>query len=172
MAGWKVEVSGLREIYDALGEMDKKAQRRINQAITDAGKKIAANAAALTPDNPVSNWGAWTQAGRGRDLSFQPAAVAAGFKVSRNNFRRRGVSAGIAWDVVQSNPGGNIFEVMGSGRRVSTRAGAHLVRTVSERFPSRSPRNLFRAYYSVMTPELRDEIRDSIIEEARKAGLR
>lgn len=173
---WYVEVTGLRQVFDALNEWDRKSARVIDRMITDAGRDVARNARTIAPDqNPVSNWGAWKELRRGRDLAFEPTAVAAGFRVRKNNYRRRGIKAGIAWEVVQSNPAGAIFEVMGDKSRVTTPAGEHLVNMINARFkgtaPRTRPRTLIPAYYSVMTEALRERIRQTIIDEARRAGL-
>ena len=176
MPRWTVEVTGLRQLMNALEATDKKAAKTVVSEITKAGRAVASEAGKASPTAfPVSNWGTWnatTARGASRDLGFDPAKVAKGFKVRRNNFRRRRVSAGIGWSVQQSNPGGSIFEVIGDGSRVTTSSGAALVAAINERFPGRRPRSLFGAYYRVITPELRDRIRDTIIAEARKAGLR
>lgn len=166
MAGeWKVEVTGLRQLYDALGEMDKAAQKEITKQITQAGKAVAAEASYKVPSaNPLGNWGRWTDARTGRDLSFDPGMVASSFKVRRNNFRRRGVNAGIAWTVTQTSVAGSIWETMGTG-------SGQFVSAVAQRFPQRRPRSLFAAYYAVMRPELVQKIRDSIVDAGRKAGL-
>lgn len=170
--GWKIQVTGTRQLFDALDQVDKKAANLVRKEITDAGKAVATAASYYTPaSNPVSNWGPWVQASRGRDASYEGARAAAGFKVRRNNFRRRGVSAGIAFTVEQSNIGASIYELIGTGQRTTTRSGTHLVQVMNDRFPQRRPRSLFRAYYDVMTDDLRDRIRDRILDEARKAGL-
>ncbi len=176
MPRWTVEVTGLRQLINALEATDKRAAKMVTNEITKAGRQVATEARRLAPtEEPVSNWGTWnatTARGASRDLGFDPVKVAKGFRVQRNRFRRRGVNAGIGWSVYQSNAGGSIFEVMGSGRRVTTRSGASMVRTINRRFPGRQPRSLFGAYYRVMTPAMRDRIRDMIVAEARKAGLR
>ena len=173
--GFRIEVTGFRELYDALDELDRKAARQVTAEIRKAGKSVSTQASYFTPgDNPLSNWGTWrtsTRAGVQRDLSYSAAAASAGFKVRRNNFRRRGVSAGLGFDVVQTNPGASIFEVIGSGKRTTTKSGVEMVGKVKERFPGRNPRSLFLAYYAVM-PGLRDRLRNEIIDIARKAGLR
>jgi hypothetical protein len=172
MTRWTVEVTGLRQVIDALNESDKKAARVIVKKITDAGKRVAASASYNVPGtNPVSGWGVWTSARDGRDLGFDPATVSRSFKVRRNNFRRRGVSAGAGWDVYNTSPGGSIWEVMGSGQRVTTSSGLAMVDAVNDRFPAKQPRSLFAAYYQNMTPEFRDEVADLILTEMRKAGL-
>ena len=60
---------------------------------------------------------------------------------------------------------------MGDKSRVTTKSGASMVAVVNERFPRKQPRTLVQAYYQNMTQELRDSIRDQIIDAARKAGL-
>ena len=172
MQRWTVEVTGLRQVLDALNESDKKAARVIVKKIADAGKRVAVSASYLVPGKPpVSNWGAWTSSRDGRDLGFDPPTVSRSFKLRRNNFRRRGVSAGVGWDVYNTSPGGSIWEVIGSGQRVTTTSGAALVESINDRFPGRQPRSLFAAYYQNITPEFRDEVRDLILSEFRRAGL-
>lgn len=172
--GFRVEVTGFRQLYDALAEIDKKAARLVVREITKAGKAVATDASYRTPGTPpLSNMGTWNALGKAgtRDLGYNPAAASAGFKVKRNNFRRRGISAGLGFDVVQTNAGASIFEVIGSGKRVRTASGAALVRNINARFPGRNPRSLFPAYYAQMDG-VRDRLRDIILTEARKAGLR
>ena len=170
---YKVEVTGLRQIFDALDEVDKKAAREITKRITTAGKQVAAEASYIAPGSrPLSNWGPWIYSRDGRDLGFEPTRVANGFKPRKNNFKRRGVSAGIGWDVYQTDAGGNIFEVIGDYSRVTTRAGKHLVDVINAQFPRKQPRSLIPAYYAVVTPDLKEQIRDSIIQEAHRLGLK
>lgn len=173
---WYVEVTGLRKVYDSLDEWDRRSARVIDRMITDAGRDVVRSARSIAPNqNPVSNWGSFIEARRGRDISFDPSAVAAGFKVRKNNYRRRGIKAGIAWEVVQMNPAGAMFEVIGDKSRVTTKSGNHLVDMINARYkgtaPRTRPRTLIPAYYSVVTDALRDRIRQTIIDEARKAGL-
>lgn len=168
MAGWVIEVTGLRQMMDALKEADKKASQLIVKEITSAGKAVAAAAAGRVSGEPVRNWGPWNG---NRDLSFNAGTVAGGFKLRRSNFRKRGVNAGMAWDVYQTNAAGAIFELMGDGSRVTTPQGAHLVDTINARFPGKQPRILMPAYYAGMPDGLADSIKEKILDAARKAGL-
>ena len=155
---------------DALKDMDKKASQLIVKQITAAGKSVVAEASYLVPgQNPVSNWGPWSKGGR--DLSFSGASAASGFKLRRSNFRKRGVSAGIGWDVYQTNAAAAIYEVIGDKSRVTTPQGAHLVDMVASRFPRKQPRTLIPAYYAGMPDGLAESIKEQILTEARKAGL-
>lgn len=171
--GWNVEVTNLKQLMTALEGIDKSAAKNIQKTITGVAKRVVVDASYLTPSNtPLSNWGKWKFSRDGRDLSFNASDVAAGFKVKKNNFRRRGVSAGIGFDVHQTNAAGAIFEVMGEGNRVTNDSGQNLVDVVNNRFPRKQPRTLIAAYYQNMSDEVREGIRDQIVDEARKAGLR
>ena len=184
--GWKIEVTGLRQVFDALDEMDDQAGKLIKKRIRKQAGKVRDAARQLAPDStPISNWGPWLPTRRtfkndaGRNLSWERAAVVAGFSVQQNNYRRKGVSTGISFDVIQRNAGGAVFEVVGSGNRVGEddsrpwRPGQYLSRTIRNRYKIKNniPRTLVPAYYSEMTPDFVDEIRDQIIKEAKRAGL-
>lgn len=172
LSGWNIEVTGLKQVLNALEVVDKSAAKKLTKTITDVAKRVKVDATYLTPfSQPLSGWGQWTFSRDGRDLGFEPGAVASGFAVQRNNFRRKGTSAGIGFDVVQKNAGGAIFEVMGDGSRITTKSGKHMVSVVNKRFPRKQPRTLVQAYYQNMNQELRDSIRDHIINAAREAGL-
>ena len=173
-----ITVTGLRQVIDALAEVDKKAERQIQKSIRDAGKKVVGAAQKRITGFPVSGWGHWTVQRFSRergayehDLSFDPGAVVAGFKVQRSNFRKAGVSRGVGYDVVQSNAAGSIFEVIGDGSRVTTPQGARLVNTINRRFGKRGPRILMPAYYEGLPANFQDDIRDKIAAAAREAGL-
>lgn len=171
----KVEVTGLRQILDALDEVDKKAADIIRKQITKAGGNVrkAAQANVSRMGRPVSNWGPWieTASGRGRDLSFDPGTVVSKIKLQRSNYKKGGVARGISWDVVNNSPAGAIFEVVGDFSRTTDEAGRHLVSAINRRYPGKKPRILLPAYYAGMPDNLKDDIRDQILTEARKAGL-
>ena len=169
----RVEVTGMRQVFDSLQETDKAAYRILVREITDAAKKVQFAAATMVPDRPVSGWGPWNY--RGRDLGFSPADVAAGFKVRKNNFKAYGIARGIGWDVVQTNPGGAVFEVVGDFSRVSTPSGAHLVQMINDRYgkPTKGTRILTKAYYKGLgdAEAFRERIAEMINDAARRAGL-
>ena len=167
-----VEVSGFRQIVDALDEVDKRAAQRIKKEITNAGKSVVSAAQREVIGRPMSGWGIWTATRDGRDLGFEPTKVRANIRLRKNNFRRRGVSAGLGYDVYNMNPGGAIFEVVGDYSRVTTPSGRALVDYINRKYTSPKPRILYSAYYAGMPANLREKIRDQILDEARKAGLR
>lgn len=172
--GWRIEVTNLRQVINAIEGIDKSAAKNIDKTIRDIAKRVAVDASYLSPSgNPLSNWGKWItrSSGDARSLSFDSGAVAAGFKVQKNDFKRRGIKAGFGFDVKQWNAAGAIFEVVGEGNRVTNASGQNLVDVINRRFPRKQPRTLIAAYYQNMNPEVREAIRDQIISEARKAGL-
>lgn len=167
-----VEVSGLRQIMNALEEVDKKAAQRITKEITSAGQSVVSAAQRNVIGKPLANWGTWMEAARGRDLGFEPTTVRRNIKLRRNNYRRRGISAGLGFDVYNMNPGGAIFEVVGDYSRVTGPAGRRFVSQINQRYTSPKPRILYSAYYAGMPDNLKEKIRDQILAEARKAGLK
>lgn len=177
---WRVEVTGLRQVFDALDDWDKKAANALKKRITDGARQIAVEASYISPSsNPLSSWGPWRFSRDGRDLGFNASVVASSYKVRRNNYKRKGISAGIAWEVYSANAAGNIFEVMGDKSRTGQTnfnwQGDGFVDSINSRFGGRKkgtrPRTLVPAYYRVVTPELREEIRQAIERSAREAGL-
>jgi hypothetical protein len=176
VGGWKIEVTNLRQVFNALEAFDKGAVDVIKKNIRAKGTEVKKSAQSLSPDNPLSGWGPWTFSRDGRDLGWDRARVVSGFTVKQNNFKKRGVSRGIGYDVIQRNAAGAIFEVMGDesgvGRTEYNWQGLGFVRRIKGRFPAtRGPRTLVQAYYRHMTPEFREDIKAQIIAEARKAGL-
>lgn len=172
-----ITVTGLREVLNALAEVDKKAERIVIKEIRDGGKAVVKAAQDRITGFPVSGWGRWreqrTNSGGAfeRSLDFDTAAVIAGFQLQRANFRKSGVSRGIGFDVVQKNAAGNTFEVIGDGSRVTTPQGARLVAAVNRRYGKRGPRVLLPAYYAGLPKNFQDDIRDKIEAAAREAGL-
>ena len=177
VGGWRIEVTNLRQVIDALEEMDKKAVDVIKKQIRAKGNQVKRSAQDLTPNNPISGWGPWTFSRDGRNLGWNQSTVARGFTVRQNNYKKKGVARGIGWDVIQMNAAGAIFEVIGDKSRIGrndpyTWQGEGFVDRIVDRYPrTKGPRTLVQAYYRNMTPEFREEIRDQIIAEARKAGL-
>ena len=177
---WRVEVTGLRQVLDALEEMDKKAYNLITKEIRDKAKEVQWAAATSVPGNPVSGWGPWTWAKNGRDLGFSPSVVASGFKSSKGNYRSKGVARGASWDVKQMDPAGAIFEVIGSESRVTDdpryrNQALNMVRTIASRFPmpAKGTRLLTKAYYKAIpdSQAFSEKIRGQIIASARGNGL-
>jgi len=182
MLKWQVEVTNLRQVYDALREVDAAAVRALERDIRQAGHKVAWAAATSVPGNPVSNWGRWiTTTNRGNpDLGFSPSLVASGFKVVKKNFRSRGTNRGVAWEVQQYNQGGAVFEVMGDFSRITDdpryeKQAMHLVKMINQRFPApnKGTRILTPAYYKgIPDPQaFTEKIRDAVIRSARANGL-
>jgi hypothetical protein len=166
----RVEVTGLRQLINALDQIDKNAVKHIRKEITSAAKVVVASAQGSVSDQPLSGWGTWGGKS-GRDLGFDPGMVSKGIRIKSNRFRRGGVNRGFGYDVVNSNAAGAILEVIGDKSRVSSDKGAQFVDSITARYGMTRPRILMPAYYAGMTPEVRERIRDAILDEARKAGI-
>jgi len=166
---FKVEVTGLRQIVDALNEVDKKAVKVIKKEIATVAEQVVTNAQGRVSGLPISGWGNWSN--NGRDLGFDIQSVVTGIKVKANRFRSKGVNRGFGYDVVNSNAGGSIFEVVGDKSRVVDARGGNFVDAINARFGAKRPRLLMPAYYSAVTPEVKERIAEQITNEARKAGL-
>lgn len=171
MSTYKIEVTGLRDIINRLGDVDKKAVKVIQTEIKDVSEQVVTNAQGRISGLPMSNWGTWRH--NGRDLGFDLRSVVTGIKVQANRFRKRGVNRGFGYDVVQSNAGGSVFEVIGDHSRVNPdhHSGDQFVSYVADTYGMARPRTLMPAYYSAVTPEVQERIKDRITTEARKAGL-
>lgn len=168
----RIEVTGMRDLFNRLDQWDAQAGKILRNKIKNVGKQVTATASYLAPGAPpLSNMGTWTDS-RGRDLGYDPAAVSKGFKVREVKFKTRGVSRGFAIQAYQSNPAGAIFEIMGDGSRITTTSGAAMVARVNQRYPQRRPRSLFAAYYQVITPQVTQGIANDIEDAARKVGLK
>jgi hypothetical protein len=176
VGGWRIEVTNLRQLFNALELVDKRAVDVIKKNIRAKGNEVKKSAQVLTPNNPLRSWGPWRFSRDGRDLGWDTARVVAGFSVKQNNFKKRGVARGIGYDVLQRNAAGAIFEVLGDGSRIGETKfdwqGEGFVMRIKNRYPAtRGPRTLVQAYYRNMTPDFRESIKEQIIAEARKAGL-
>jgi hypothetical protein len=98
--------------------------------------------------------------------------VAGGIRVQSNRFRRGGVNRGFGYDVVNKNPAGSIFEVIGDKSRTTSDRGAQFVDSINARYQQRKgPRTLLPAYYSVMGEGFREDILNEIKSEAKRLGL-
>lgn len=174
---WRVEITGIREVLNALAQIDPQAQKVITTAMVALGKDVAAAAGRFVPDSPLSNWGSWSRlaARRGvlesRDLSFNAALARGGIRVKRNNFRRRGMSAGFGVDVEQRDWAGAIFDIVGDKSRITSPQGAHFVDVINSRFGTARPRSLIGGYYAVDIEARSEQIRDDIASAAIRLGL-
>lgn len=184
MAGWRVEVTGLRETMDALKAADEVAYKGIVQTITGIANDVAQSSRSFLPIEVLNNWGSWGNlsvrrnrssstgfALESRDLSYRKGDASSGIKIKRNNFRRRGISAGYGVDVQQTDWAGAIFEIVGEGSRVTTSSGQALVNAINSKYGSFRPRALVRGYYSVDIESRADDVRDRIANELIRLGL-
>lgn len=135
--GFTVKVEGAADLANRLRRFDKDAYKILRDELNNAADAIAAEAKRNVPEDGLSGWGAWF-AGRskatsgtrgsltlvaaakaGRDLSFIPSRVKAGFKPRIASRTNRGNVNTFKVQVVQMDPAGAIFEM--AGRRNKSR---------------------------------------------------
>lgn len=165
----RVEVDGLARFINRLEKFDPEVSKILKSDMRSAASLVAAASKRRLPDSGLRNWGAWWNGNR--DLGYIGSWVRGGVSVVTNRYRRSGVTVGFGYDVINKTPSGNIYEVIGSKRRVTGRRGARFVDNVNAKHGSGPlPRTLFPAYYDAM-PQTRSLIEAAIREAERKVGL-
>lgn len=127
-----IEVDGLSERLAQLREFDRVAYDRAVQELEQGAQGVADWAANNTPDNGLSNWGAWSSASQvrrtgsgtvvvqrgggigGRDLAFNATSVKAGYRPKVGRKFRKGQLLSTRVVVEQASPAGAIYELAGS----------------------------------------------------------
>lgn len=165
----QVVYDGLAPFINRLEKFDKDVSKDLKSEMRSAAGEVVGEAAGEVTGVPISGWGNWTQGGR--DLGYDPGAVKRGFKVAANRYRRRGVTTSFGYDVVQTNAGGNVFEVIGDKSRVSGPQGSAFVDSVVRASGrDRSPRTLYTAYYAVIG-RVQARMQEAVESAMRKVGL-
>lgn len=165
----QIEVDGLAPFINRLEKFDKDVSKVLKKEMRAAADQVAKNARGRVRQ-PLSNWGRWVDSDSGRDLGFNAGAVAKGFRVQTNRYRRRGATTGFGYDVVQGNAAGNIFEVVGSKSRIRGAKGAQFVDSIVARFSGTTPRTLIPAYYAEIEG-VHARIEEAIRNAEREVGL-
>jgi hypothetical protein len=174
----RLTAEGIAPFINRLEKFDKDVSKELKKEMRSAADMVRAKAVSMVPSNPVSGWGKWTQAGNGRDLSYDQAIVRRSYKTVTNRYRRLGVTAAFGYSAVTENAGAAIFEQIGAPQpmgNTSWFSSAQFRRTVVNRHGRRpnvkgGKRILFPAYYAVM-PQVRERIERAIREAERKVGL-
>jgi hypothetical protein len=171
---YRVEVQGISPFINRLEKFDKDVSKTLKAEMRRGSNEVAKEARSLIGalgGNPLSGWGTWSSAGRGRtdarDLSFSPAAAKRGIKVQSYRGRSRGVVTSFGYRVKQMNPGGAIFELAGS----QNKSGELFNSNLNEKHQNiRYPRILYRAYYAGMS-RAETIIRAAIRKAEKEVGL-
>lgn len=164
----RLDVDGLAPLINRLEKFDKDVSKELKSEMRKGAQIVQKAAQSTVSGFPISGWGDWNAGGR--DLGYDPAAVKRGFKVATNRYRRRGVTTAFGYDVVQSNAGGSVFEVIGDKSRVTDERGAQFVDSVVASRSGRTPRTLIPAYYAGIT-QARERIESALKSAMRKVGL-
>lgn len=170
----RVEVEGLASFVNRLEKFDKDVSKELKSRMRSAATAVTVEAKSMVPSRPVSNWGAWTYAKDGRDLSFDAGRVRRGYKVETVRTRARGMTIGFGYRAVQSSAAGMILEQIGSpggGYATNPQFVSAVVRKVGPRPAVRGgKRFLVPAYYRVM-PKVVQQMEAAINDAKRKVGL-
>lgn len=164
----RLEVDGLGPLINRFEKFHKDIGPTLKKEMRGGAAIVQKAAQSTVSGFPISGWGNWNSGGR--DLSYDPAAVRRGFKVATNRYRRRGVTTAFGYDVVQSNAGGSVFEVIGDKSRVTDERGAQFVDSVVGSRGGKKPRTLIPAYYAGIT-QARERIESALKSAMRKVGL-
>jgi len=162
-----VSVDGVAPFVNRLEKFDKDVSKELKSEMSKGAEVVRDAAASTVSGQPISGWGNWNH--NGRDLGYKPDAVKRGLKVATNRHRQRGVTTAFGYDVVQSNPGGAVFEVIGDKSRVTSPQGAQFVDAVSAG-AGKKPRTLIPAYYKGIS-EAKDRIEAALKTAMRKVGM-
>lgn len=166
----EVKVEGVARLINQLEKFSPEVSKALKKDMRKGADVVAAAARKRVPNDGLTNWGAWSSITDGRDLGFIGAWVKRGIKVDANRYRRAGVTTAFGYSVVSSTPAGNIFEVAGTGKRVSGRRGRGFVRNLNAAQGSGPlPRTLYPAYYEGIG-QARALIEAAVREAERKVG--
>jgi hypothetical protein len=164
---FRIEMTGFGRAMRALEQSDQLAFKEITKAMRDVAKDVKKEVQQRIPDAPVSNWGPWTESGKGRDIGFYQDQARRKVSISMNRFRARGSkeNMGLAYEVKQNDAAGAAFALIGKGNRVTTSQGAALVQAVNSRYPiehwkygTAGPRGMVAAYYAAKPAGFDEEI--------------
>ena len=175
-ASFDVRLVNFDRVLRALKESDEIAYKQIVKAMKDVASAVKREAKARIPDSALSNWGPWTRPRDGADMSFARSRIQSQVKLKQRNFRRRG-SLGVAYEVMQADPGGAAWALIGKGNAVRTPQGAHLVQAINDRSPiqhwrgsgAQGPRGLVEAYYAAKPEGTDEEIARKIANALERA---
>jgi hypothetical protein len=165
-----VKVEGLARLVNQLEKFSPEVSKALKSEMRKGAGIVASEAKSLIPNSGLSNWGAWSDSGTGRDLGFIGSWVKKGITPKTNRYRRRGVTTAFGYDVVSSTAAGAIYEVAGPGNKTRDARGQGFVRNLNRsRNEAPLPRTLFPAYYEGMSRAV-PAIEAAIREAERKVG--
>ena len=166
-----VRTVNLDRVLRAIRESDEIAYKEIEKAMRGVAASLRKAVRERILDNPVSNWGSW---GGRRDWSQSAVKGSVGY--GKKGMGKR--SRGLAYEVTIKEPAGAIWALMGSGRRVTTNQGEHLVQTINSRFPiehwrgsgKQGPRGMVEAYYAAKDEGTDEQIAQKIATALESAA--
>lgn len=144
--GFDFKTINLAESVDALEKFDSEVGKILKKEMRAGANEVAKAARKKIPNSGLTNWGAWTYSGDGRDLGFIGGWVKRGIAVETKRSRSRGSTVALGYRVVSKSAAGAIFELAGSKNKSD---GLGLAMSKNHR-TNNYPRTLFPAYYEAM----------------------
>lgn len=161
-----LELDGIAPLINRLEKFDKDVSKELKKQMRQASQPLIREARASYPQVGLTNWGPWTQASRGRDLSYDVGTVRKNVKLKQTRRRVRGATVAFGYSAISSNAGGAIIEL--AGKKSTDRFSQALVNRHGP--VGRTPRFITQAYYAV-GPKVRQDIESFVERAMRKVGL-
>jgi hypothetical protein len=106
-----VTIENAREMRRLLTKLAPEAKKALDKANREAAAPLLALARSNFVDSPMANWGKWTDK-RGRDLSYDVAAVRKGIKVKAGKRSRTSPWSALT-QIQNTTAAGAIYEMAG-----------------------------------------------------------
>jgi hypothetical protein len=108
-----INVEGLDKTLAALRIIDPELKKNLNREMVKSVRPIITKTKNRVVKNPARNWGKWTDASTGRNLSWDFEAVKRGITTSTANARAKSGVRG-QFRLMNKSPAGAIFENAGA----------------------------------------------------------
>lgn len=167
--GIGLAVDGVGPFINRIEKFDKDISKELKAQIRKAAGPAMREARNSYPSVGLTNWGAWYDSGRKRDLSYQIGEVRKGIRLRQSKIKDRAMRSkvvGFGYTITQVNPGGAIIEL--AGKKSSDRFS--LAINAKHGMVSKVPRFITSAYYSVV-PGVRADIEALVKAAMRKVGV-
>jgi len=157
----------LRETRRILSKVAPDIKKSLDRANRELAKPLVAAARNNLVDEPMRNWGAWTQ--DGRNLSFDIGTARKGIKV-KNRGRSRRSKYSSAMSLVNESAAGAIFEA--AGRQTDSQFNDNLQRWFHVKKDGLT-RGIWKAVFKdVGTKEITRQIEENYMQAVRVAQNR
>ena len=159
-------IKNLDQTMKLLKNYEPEHAKRIQKSITASARGVANQAKADVPSgNALGNWGPWTEAKLGRNLSFDGATAKGNIRVTRAAMRRRGIIVSNYIGIIAKDAATVIWHTAGQAKtgryKVTSGKGLSLRRNMNREFGEK--RGIWKAFDANEGKAARD-IRAAAIE--------